>query len=76
MNSDPLSLFNYVSEMNAFVTATSLLPNGNLGILEVRVFDPGRMGILASLCLWVLAFLTVTHVCRITRFSPSHLSFP
>jgi hypothetical protein len=31
--------------VNTFVTATSLLPNGNLGILEVRIFNPERTGI-------------------------------
>ena len=61
MNSDPLDPFSYVSEMNASVTATSLLPNGNLGILEVQIFNPEQMGILASFCFWAL--LTVTHVC-------------
>jgi hypothetical protein len=45
VNSDSLSLSNYVSEVNTFVTATSLLPNGNLGILEVRIFNPERTGI-------------------------------
>ena len=62
VNSDPLSLFNYVSEMNAFITATSLFPNRNLGILEVRIFNPERTGILASFCVWVLIFLAVAYV--------------
>jgi hypothetical protein len=48
--------------MNAFVTATSLFPNGNLGILEVRIFNPERTGVLASFCVWVLIFPAVAYV--------------
>ena len=50
MNSDPPNLFDYVSEANVFVTATSLLPNGKLDILEVHIFNRERMGILVSFC--------------------------
>ena len=49
MKSDSLSLFNYVSEANVFVTATSLLPDGEVEILEIHIFNRERMGILVSL---------------------------
>lgn len=76
MNSDPPSLFDYVSEANVFVTATSLLPNGELEILEVHMFDRERIGVLVSFCIEVLILLAMAHGCRITRFSLSPLSFP
>lgn len=48
MNLEPQSQFNYASDENVFVTAASLLANGNLEILEVRIFNAERMGLLAS----------------------------
>lgn len=48
MNSDSLSLLNYVSGTDVFVTATSLLPNGKSEVLEVYIFNRERMGILVS----------------------------
>jgi len=76
MNSDPLSLFNYVSGANVFATTTSLSPNGNLKILEVHFFDRERMGILASFRIEALVLFVVAHGCRIARFSLLPLHFP
>lgn len=46
MDSDQLSIFNDVPGVN--ITASSLLPNGHVEILGVRIFDRERMGILVS----------------------------
>ena len=48
MNPVQLSLFNYLSGAHVSVTATSLLPNGNLEILKVHIFHRERMGVLVS----------------------------
>lgn len=75
MNTDTMSL-GYVSETNVFVTATSLLPNGDLEILEIHIFDGERMGILVSFCIEALVSLAVVHDCSITRLPLLPLSFP
>lgn len=62
MNLDPPSPFYDVAVANVFVTATSLLPNGNFEILEVYVFYRERMGILVSFCIEVIVFLTAARV--------------
>jgi len=62
MNLDPLSQLSYASEANVFVTAASLLVNGNVEILEVHIFNRERMGILVSPHIEVLVFLTVSCV--------------
>lgn len=54
MNLDPLSRFSDASEANVFVTAASLLANGNVEILEVYIFNRERMGILVSAYIQVL----------------------
>lgn len=69
MNLGPLSLFNGISGSNVFVTATSLLPNGNLEILEIHVFNRERMGILVSFCIKVLVLLAVSCAPNYPRFS-------
>jgi len=48
MSLDTSSHFGYASGADVFVTATSLLVNGNVEILEVHIFNRGRMGILVG----------------------------
>ena len=48
MSLNQLSQFGYASEANVFVTAASLLANGNVEILEIHIFDRERMGVLVS----------------------------
>jgi len=60
MNSDPLSPFNHVSGANVFATATSPLPNGNLEILEVHIFNRERMGILVLVITSALSLIAAS----------------
>jgi hypothetical protein len=62
MNPNQLSSSNYVSGANVSVAATSLLPNGNLELLAVHIFDKERMGVLVSFYVALLTTLTIAHL--------------
>jgi len=60
MDSNQLSLFNYLSGAHISATATSLLPNGNLEILKVHIFYRERMGVLVLVIASILSLIAAS----------------